>query len=307
MKPKKLTLVVMAAGMGRRYGGLKQIEPIGPNGEIALDYAVYDALRAGFGKVVFVVRREHRDLFREQIGKRIEAHVETDYVYQELDNLPQGFAPPAGREKPWGTGHAVLYCADAVGGPFGVVNADDFYGPGSYVALAKYLSGVSEARKPPLQFCMVAFMLQNTLSPHGAVARGVCETDADGFLENIRERTRIRADGDAIVDESDGAAEMLNPRALVSMNMWGFTPAVFSRLRDAFVGFLQEKGSDPKAEFYLPESVGAMVAEGVARVAVLPSAEQWFGMTYRDDRVHVEQRICGLLEAGVYPEKLWND
>jgi len=307
MTQRNLTLAVMAAGMGSRYGGAKQIEPIGPHGETTLDYAVYDALRAGFGKVVFVVRREHCDLIRERIGRRIEGRVETDYVCQELSNTPDGFAPPPGRQKPWGTGHAVLCCAEAVKDPFAVVNADDFYGPGSYVALAEFLRGVPSTRKPPLQFCTIAFTLENTLSPHGAVARGVCETDAEGFLKGIRERTKIRLDGHVIVDESDGTPEALDPKTLVSMNMWGFTPGVFSHLRDAFVAFLQEKGGDPKAEFYLPKAVGNMVAESDARVKVLPSDEQWFGMTYRDDRPYVEQRICGLMEAGVYPEKLWDE
>ena len=316
---RKPTLVIMAAGVGRRYGGLKQVDGIGPHGEPALAYAVYDALRAGFARIVFVVRESIRDAFRDAVARDIEKRVETAYVCQELDGLPDGFTVPEGREKPWGTGHAVLCCRDAVDSPFAVVNADDFYGRSSYVLLARDLNRASnpkfhppeagKIRNPqlPHDFCLVGFSLKNTLSPHGHVARGICEVGGDLFLQRVVERTRIQEADGRIVDEDDGGAVVeLAPDSIASMNIWGFTPDVFPHLHDQFIAFLQARGSDPTSEFYLPEAVGGMAGDGIARVRVLKTDEKWFGITYREDKPRVQKAIRELVDRGVYPERLWD-
>lgn len=302
--------------MGSRYGGLKQIDPVGPGGETVLDYAVYDALRAGFTRVVFVIRRDFEALFREKIGARYAGRAAVDYVFQSIDVLPPGATPPAGREKPWGTGHAVWCAREAITDNFAVINADDFYGVDSFAQLAKFLS---ERKATDSTFAMVGFKLANTLSEHGSVARGVTTVGANGELSLIVERTGIAA--------SDvGAGRPYSGQEIVSMNCWGFTPALFAGLDVQFREFLGAMGvqvspppterkrdetaavpkSDPmKSEFYLPAAVSNMIARGEAKVRVLPTESTWFGITYRDDKPRVEAAIRELVHAGQYPAKLW--
>ena len=311
-----LTLVVLAAGMGSRYGGLKQIDPVGPGGETVLDYAVFDSLRAGFTRVVFVIRRDFEAVFRERIGARYAGRVAVDYVFQSLDLLPTGATPPAGREKPWGTGHAVWCARDAIGENFAVINADDFYGVDSFTQLAKFLT---ERKTTDRTFAMVGFKLANTLSEHGSVARGVTTAGANGELSLIVERTGIAA--------SDvGAGRLYSGQEIVSMTCWGFTPALFAGLDVQFREFLGTVGvpmgsatsegrrdesakapkPDPmKAEFYLPAAVSNLIARGEAKVRVLPTESTWFGVTYRDDKPRVEAAIRELVQAGKYPARLW--
>lgn len=283
--------------MGSRYGGLKQIDPVGPSGETVLDYAVFDAVRAGFTRVVFVIRRDFEALFREKVGARYAGKVQVDYVFQALDALPPGFTPAAGREKPWGTGHAVWCARGAVQDNFAVINADDFYGADSFAQLAKFLGSVSGA-----QFAMVGFRLANTLSEHGTVSRGVCTTGAGGALQSIVEQT-------SIAPADIGAGKKFSGEEIVSMNCWGFTPALFAGLDAQFRAFLAQVAAgklDPlKAEFYLPASVSTLVAQGEATVRVLPTSSAWFGVTYREDKPRVSAAIAALVQQGTYPAKLF--
>jgi NDP-sugar pyrophosphorylase family protein len=290
-----LTLVVLAAGMGSRYGGLKQVDPVGPAGESVLDYAVYDALRAGFTRVVFVIRRDFETLFREKIGVRYAGRADVDYVFQAMDALPAGVQPPAGREKPWGTGHAVWCARGAITGNFAVINADDFYGADSFVQLARFLEQRESSRT---EFAMVGFKLANTLSEHGTVARGVTTTDANDELRTVVEQTGIAAS-----DVGDGRKYSGNE--IVSMNCWGFTPAVFAGLDVQFREFLATRSEDAKSEFYLPAAVSTMIGKGEAKVRVLPTESTWFGVTYREDKPRVEAEISALIRAGRYPATLW--
>jgi NDP-sugar pyrophosphorylase family protein len=296
-----LSLVVLAAGMGSRYGGLKQIDPVGPSGETVLDYAVFDALRAGFDRAVFVIRRDFEAIFREKIGARYSGKIAVDYVFQSLDALPDGFSVPPGREKPWGTGHAVWCAREAITGGFAVINADDFYGMDSFRQLASFLRPkVSAANRPAqtAEFAMVGFKLANTLSEHGHVARGVTEAGADGALRSIVEQT-------GIAWTNVGPGKTYSGNEIVSMNCWGFTPALFAGLDGQFVEFLQQRGQELKAEFYLPAAVSTMIARGQASVRVLPTESTWFGVTYRDDKPRVETAILALVHAGLYPARLW--
>jgi UTP-glucose-1-phosphate uridylyltransferase len=290
-----LSLVVLAAGMGSRYGGLKQIDPVGPGGETVLDYAVFDALRAGFTRVVFVIRRDFEALFREKIGARYTGRATVDYVFQSLDALPAGFTPPAGREKPWGTGHAVWCAREAVRENFAVINADDFYGADSFRQLAGFLRATPATEAA---FAMVGFRLANTLSEHGTVARGVCTADTVGRLQSIVEQTGIAA-------EEVGPGRKYAGDTLVSMNCWGFTPALFGGLDAQFREFLTARGAELKAEFYLPASVSTMIARREATARVLPTESTWFGVTYREDKPRVEAAIAELVRAGTYPARLW--
>jgi NDP-sugar pyrophosphorylase family protein len=296
----KPTLLVLAAGMGSRYGGLKQIDPVGPSGETIMDYSIFDALRAGFGKVVFIIRKDIEEAFRQTIGARFEKHVPVDYVFQELDKLPAGFAPPPGRTKPWGTTQAVMMAADAIQEPFAVINADDFYGAESYRVLAAHLnSGTPD-------YAMVGFILSKTLSDFGSVARGVCQVGSGGELTGVLELTSIEPDGSGARNTApDGQITPLTGNELVSMNMWGFTPQVFPQLSTEFQAFLEHSGSGLKTECYLPSTVNALVAAGQARVKVLSSSDAWFGVTYREDRPSVVASIGKLIEQGLYPESLW--
>ena len=287
------TLVVLAAGMGSRYGGLKQIDPVGPAGETVLDYAVFDAIRAGFARVVFVIRRDFDALFREKIGARYAGRIAVDYVYQSLDALPAGFAPPPAREKPWGTGHAVWCAREAVRENFAVINADDFYGADSFARLARFLADAQGG-----EFAMVGFRMVNTLSEHGTVSRGVCTSGAGGALQSIMEVTSIAA-------TDVGAGKKYSGAEIVSMNCWGFTPALFPGLDAQFRAFLAARGSEAKSEFYLPAAVSALIARGEARVRVLPTESTWFGVTYREDKPRVSAAIAALIQAGRYPAKLF--
>ncbi len=295
----ELTLLVLAAGMGSRYGGLKQIDPVGANGETIIDYSIYDALRAGFQRVVFVIRRDIERQFREMIGSRFENKIRVEYVFQELDKLPAGFAVPANRTKPWGTGQAILTAADAIPGPFAAINADDFYGANSFHVLAEHF------RSGTVDFAMVGFVLRNTLSEFGSVARGVCSTAHDGFLESVTEITKIERDGTGAVTRApDGKVLRLTGDEMVSMNMWGFTPLLFGELRERFAGFLRSHGTEEKSEFYIPSAVNEIVQARRARVKVLRTPDSWFGVTYREDRSFVVEGIRKLIARGDYPARL---
>jgi UTP-glucose-1-phosphate uridylyltransferase len=296
----ELALLVMAAGMGSRYGGLKQMEPVGPGDETIIDYSVYDALRAGFTKLVFVIRRDIEADFRLGVGRRFEHLLPVQYVFQELDHLPAGFAPFPNRKKPWGTGHAILMAADAISSPFAVINADDFYGRDSFAILAAHL------RQEHPSYAMAGFILRNTLSEFGAVARGVCSEDAGGFLAGVTELTKITRAGEGAVNtDSSGRPRALSGGEIVSMNMWGFTPGIFSHLRREMGEFLRREGQDEKAEFYIPAVVNDLIRRGQERVKVLRTPESWFGVTYREDRPRVIEGLRQRIEAGVYPERLW--
>ncbi|MBN2051473.1 MAG: nucleotidyltransferase [Spirochaetales bacterium] len=303
-----LSLIVMAAGMGSRYGGLKQLDPVGPRGEFIIDYSVHDAMKAGFEKAVFVIRKDFEGPFREQIGRRLEGLMDTEYVFQALDDLPSGHRCPAGREKPWGTSHAVLCCRSAVKSPFAVINADDYYGPSSFQVLGNYLE--SPGKQPGTgEYCMVGFRLENTLTENGPVARGICSVDSDGFLREIQERTNIQRFDDGVRYTEDGETWVTIPAgSTVSMNAWGFTPDIFHALEEGFSRFLDaDTGKNLKAEYYLPTAVGELVSAGKARVRVLSSGEKWYGMTYPGDKPVVRQAIMDMIEQKRYPEVLWGD
>jgi hypothetical protein len=291
----------MAAGMGSRYGGLKQIDPVGPSGETLMDYSIYDAIQAGFGKLVFIIRKDIEDQFKEFIGTRYAKRIPVEYVYQELDKIPAGFSIPEGRTKPWGTTQAILMSTGVIHEPFAVINADDFYGAEGYRALAKHLtSGTPD-------YAMVGFTLRNTLSDFGSVARGVCRVNRDNYLEYIEELTKVEHDGDGAKNtDPAGIVTKLTGNEAVSMNMWGFTPAVFGLLEENFKQFLEQSGSELKSECYIPNTVGALVSSGKARVKVLPTNDSWFGVTYRGDHATVVESISRLVKAGTYPQRLWS-
>ena len=302
---KEPALVIMAAGIGSRYGGLKQLDVVGPSGEIIIDYSVSDAIRAGFGKVVFVIRRDFEAAFREKIGKQVEKRIDTAYVFQSLDQLPNGFALPPERKKPWGTGQAVLICREEISVPFAVINSDDFYGPTSFEGLAGYLRTAVD-RDGVGDYCMMGFILKNTLSDFGTVSRGFCRVSRDGYLEDIHERLKIKKFGGRVAYTEDGDTWIdEDPASIVSMNMWGFTSSVFPELETGFSTFLREKIEIPKSEYLLPKVVGGLVRERKATVKVLPTAEKWFGVTYPEDMPYVQAAIRSLVERGDYPEKLW--
>jgi len=294
------TLLVLAAGMGSRYGGLKQIDPVGPGGETIIDYSIYDALRAGFGKLVFVIRKGIEQPFKEIIGSRFEKRVPVEYVFQELDQLPPGFQVPAGRTKPWGTGHAILVAADAIHEPFAVINGDDFYGAQGFRALAEHLQSGSP------DYSLVGFVLRNTLSEFGSVARGLCKVSANGYLEDVVELTKIEPDGThAKNTRADGQVTALTGDETVSMNMWGFSPRLFAELKEYFVKFFEQNSQDLKSEFFIPSAVNELVSSGRAGVKVLPTNDSWFGITYREDHPRVVANIGRLIQDGTYPERLW--
>ena len=302
-----LTLVVMAAGIGSRYGGLKQIDPVGPSGEVVLDYSVYDALRAGIDRVVFIIRKDIEAEFKERIGGRIERAAETAYVLQSLDQIPPGFAVPAGRKKPWGTAQAILACRDVVASPFVAINADDYYGRTAFEAIAGYL-GREGAEGRAGEFAMVGYRLENTLSEHGTVARGVCEATPDGDLARIRELLKIKRFPDGIKhSENDADWLPLDPASWTSMNFWGFTPDLFDQLERRFPAFLRDNAARiEKAEFLIPEVVGDLIREKAARVKILPTQERWFGVTYPEDRPLFQAAVRTLVDKGVYPRDLWS-
>lgn len=296
----KPTLLVLAAGMGSRYGGLKQIDPVGPAGETIIDYSIFDAIRAGFDKLVFVIRRDIEQTFRETIGVRFEKRIRTAYVFQELNELPEGFTVPPNRTKPWGTGHAILAAADVIQEPFAAINADDFYGANSFRVLGEHL------RSGNPDYAMVAFTLRNTLSEFGTVSRGVCRVSADGYLQSVTELTKIEKNGGAARHvDSTGAIQPLTGDEPVSLNMWGFTPTLFGHLHEQFNEFLKHHGREEKSEFYIPAVVSTLVTTGNARCKVLRTTDSWHGVTYREDRPFVIEGIRRLVAAGQYPENLW--
>jgi NDP-sugar pyrophosphorylase family protein len=287
--------------MGSRYGGLKQIDPVGPAGETIIDYSIYDALRAGFGKLVFIIRKDIEEAFRETVGARFEKRVPVEYVFQSLEDIPSRFSVPAGRTKPWGTTQAILLAESAIHEPFAAINADDFYGAESYRELAGHLTSGSQ------DYAMVGFILRNTLSDFGSVARGICQVSADGYLESIVEMTKIERDGDGGRNtDAAGKVTKLSGDESVSMNYWGFSPRVFDQLRENFEKFLEQNAADLKAECYIPNTVGELVKAGKTRVKVLHSQDSWFGVTYREDRPRVIESVRRLIANGQYPERLWS-
>ena len=305
----KPVLVIMAAGMGSRYGGLKQMDPMDDYGHVILDFSVYDAMLAGFEKVIFIIKKENEALFRQRIGDRMSKKIKVEYAYQELHNLPEGFEVPAGREKPFGTGHAVLSCKDKVHGPFAVINADDFYGRGAFQMIYDYLD--SNEEKDMYQFAMVGYLLKNTLTENGHVARGVCQVDDQGFLTDIHERTRIEKHGDspAYTEDEGKTWEKLPDGTIVSMNLWGFSAGMMGELEKGFPVFLQDnlKKNPLKCEFFLPFAVEELMEEGKAKVKVLKSEDRWYGVTYQEDKGIVMQAISDFKKKGVYPCQLWED
>ena len=296
MKP---TLLVLAAGMGSRYGGLKQMDGVGPNGEAILDYSVTDAIRAGFGKVVFVIRHSFADDFKRVFNKEhFHNQIEVEYVYQELDKLPAGFTVPEGREKPWGTNHAILMAKEVIHEPFAIINADDFYGGDAFKVIADFLCQQEHTQG---NYCMVGYRLENTLSKNGSVSRGVCEIDEQGLLVGMTERTAISRTNNGIeYKDTDGSLHPLTPDTTVSMNLFGFTPDYFGESEKLFVTFLQEKGQEMKSEYYIPYAVNTFIANGYAKMNVLKTTAQWFGVTYKEDRPSVVARLKALHDQGVY-------
>jgi hypothetical protein len=304
---KKPVLVVMAAGMGSRYGGLKQIDPIDEFGHIIMDFSIYDAIRAGFRKVVFIIKKENEADFRSAIGDRISRQIETAIVFQDLHNLPEGFEVPEGRVKPWGTGHAVMSCIGEIDGPFAVINADDYYGSHAFQMAYDYLTAHEDDGK--YRYMMVGYHLENTLTDNGHVARGVCVTDEEGYLQKINERTHIekRPEGTAYT-EDDGATWTVIPQgSIVSLNMWGFTVSILPELEQRFRVFLQENlSSNPqKCEYFLPFVVDELLQEGKATVKVTDTPDKWYGVTYKEDKPQVVAAIRALKDQGLYPQKLW--
>ena len=301
IKPRimKPTLLVLAAGMGSRYGGLKQMDGVGPNGEIIMDYSITDAIRAGFGKVVFVIRHSFEQEFKAKINaEHFGNKIKVEYVFQELDNLPAGFSVPEGREKPWGTNHAILMAKDAIKEPFAVINADDFYGADAFKVIGDYLRGL-EGKKG--DYCMVGYRLENTLSENGTVSRGVCEVDEKGYLKGMTERTSIGRTANGIeYKDDDGSMHPLAADATVSMNLFGFTPDYFVESEKLFVEFLKARGTEMKSEYYIPFAVNTFLANGYATMRVLKTTAQWFGVTYKEDRPMVVDRLKKLHEQGVY-------
>lgn len=298
MKP---TLVILAAGMGSRYGGLKQLDEIGPNGEAIIDYSLFDAIRAGFGKVVFIIRTDFSDEFKSRFEPKLKGRIKTDYVYQSLDKIPAGFTLNPEREKPWGTAHAVMMAKDAVKEPMAVINADDFYGKESYQTMADFLNTSSD----PDEYAMIGYMVSNTLSEFGTVSRGVCHTDANGYLTSVVERTKIKRDPDGIHYYEDDGRYPLAEDTPVSMNFWGFKPTVFQYLEEGFSQFLREHGNELKSEYFIPLLINDNISAGRISTKVLPSNAPWFGVTYREDKPLAQAEIKKLTEKGVYPAKLW--
>jgi len=299
---KKPTLLILAAGMGSRYGGLKQVEPVGPNGEAIIDYSIYDAIRAGFGKVVFVIRESFAHAFKEKFDPKLKGRIDVEYVFQELDKLPKGFSVPEGREKPWGTAHAILVTKNVIKEPFCALNADDFYGYPAYRVMANFLIRSNDEK----EYAMVGYKLGSTLSDFGSVSRGICNVDGNDMLQKIVETIKILKREDKIVSvESNGSETFLSGEESVSMNIWGFKPTVFDILEEKFTLFLKHHRHEPKSEMYIPSVVFDMISEKMATVKVLKADSPWFGVTYREDKPRVIARINQLIEAGDYPEKLF--
>lgn len=301
MKP---TLYVLAAGMGSRYGGLKQLDGLGPNGETIMDYSIYDAIRAGFGKVVFVIRKDFEKDFREKILSKYEGHIPVEVVFQSIQDLPEGYECPADRTKPWGTNHAVLMAKDVIKEPFAVINADDFYGRNAFEVIAKELS---KPRDRKGDYCMVGFRVGNTMTENGSVARGVCTTSDEGLLTSVVERTAISYDkeGNIVFTDENSEVQTLDPKVPVSMNLWGFTPDYFDYSEREFKKFLDKDINTPKAEFFIPLCIDALIKNGEATVKVLDTDSRWFGVTYAADRPGVVEKFASLAADGTYPSPLF--
>jgi len=300
----KTTLLILAAGMGSRYGGMKQVDPFGPSGETITDYSIYDAIRAGFDRFVFVISPKMEEDFKTNYIKKFPANLEVDYVIQAVDNIPEGLTMPADRVKPWGTAHAVLMAKGAVNEPFAVINADDYYGRNSYKVMHDFLVSSSEGK--PGQYSMVGFQLQKTVSEHGSVARGICQVSEEGLLTGMVERTKIYLkDGGIVFEEDNGTVDSLDPMSPVSMNLFGFTPDFFDYATEHFEEFVKENLDNIKAEFFIPLAVNRLINSGQATMKVLETPDAWFGVTYKDDKPRVQQAISELVDAGVYPENLW--
>lgn len=304
---KKPVLVIMAAGMGSRYGGLKQIDPIDEYGNIIMDYSIYDAKRAGFEKVVFIIKKENEEVFKEAVGNRMAQYMEVEYVFQDINNIPEPFAVPEGRVKPWGTAHAVLSAIDVVDGPFAVINADDYYGRNGFQVIYDYLSTHEDDDK--YRYAMVGYQLKNTVTDNGHVSRGICETDEEGQLVSITERTKIeKREGKIAFTEDDGESwTFVGENTLVSMNMWGFTRSILDEIKAGFSTFLEKgiKENPMKCEYYLPSVVSDLLEEERATVAVLESTDKWYGITYKEDKPMIVNAMKEMKEQGIYPEKLW--
>jgi len=299
MKP---TLLILAAGMGSRFGGLKQVEPVGPNGEAIIDYSIYDAIKAGFGKVVFIIRESFADAFKENFDAKLKGKIEVEYVYQELDMLPEGFKLPEGREKPWGTAHAILVAKNVINEPFCALNADDFYGFNAYKAMAKFLTESENS----MEYSMVGYKLNDTLSEFGSVSRGICGEDKNNNLVKIVETLKIIKRGNEIISiENDGSETLLTGNEIASMNNWGFKPSVFEQLEKRFSQFLKTEIDKPKSEMYIPSVVFDLIDDKVATVKVLEANSPWFGVTYKEDKPFVIEKINVLIANNEYPEKLW--
>lgn len=300
MKP---TLLILAAGMGSRYGGLKQIDAVGASGEAIIEYSIYDAIKAGFGKVVFVIRKSIEAPFKEKFAEKFDRLIEIQYVFQEIDTLVDGITELPAREKPWGTGHAVLVAKDAVHTPFAVINADDYYGADAFHQMATFLTTLCSAD----HYAMVGYTLKNTLSEHGYVNRGVCTVDEQGFLISVVERTKIQRDeqGNVFFPDDLGNLQPLDEKVPVSMNYWGFHPSYFEALSRHFIQFVAEQGANPKSEFYIPYVVNKQLEDGEIKLSVLPNNEQWYGVTYQEDRPIVVEAFKKLIEDGIYPPSLW--
>ena len=303
----KPVLVIMAAGMGSRYGGLKQLDPVGNHGQVILDYSMYDARRAGFETVVFVIKKEIEEEFKARVGRRVEGHMDVRYVFQSMDDLPEGYAVPEGRTKPWGTAQAALAARHVVDGPFAIINADDYYGPAAYQEIYNYLCAHQDGER--CSYAMVGYRLRNTVTEHGSVARGVCDVDRDGALVDIHERTVIEKDGDNARYTEDGGRSWTSiaGETLVSMNMWGFTRSFLDEAEARFPAFLDKALAEnpAKAEYFLPTVVDQLIREGRAQVRVLPSEDKWYGVTYREDKPTVTAAIAAMTKSGLYPDELW--
>ena len=304
---KKPTLVIMAAGMGSRFGGLKQIEPVSDKGEIILDFSLYDAVMAGFKKAIFIIKKENEEAFRALVDDRAGKYIGVEYAFQCLDDLPEGYFVPEGREKPWGTAHAVLAAGRLAAGPIAVINADDYYGPGAFQSIYQFLETACDSDK--YDFCMAGYNIENTLTENGYVSRGVCQTSEEGLLREITERTKIQWQGDKIVyTEDEGATWQELPRGtVVSMNFWGFTQSMMKEMEERFPAFLDNalKENPMKGEYFLPGVVDQLIKEGKARVKVLRSQDRWYGVTYREDKDSVVSALQSMKDKGEYPDVLW--
>ena len=304
---KEPVLIVMAAGMGSRYGGLKQMDPVGSAGELIIDFSLYDAVMAGFKKVIFIIKKEMEEDFRALIDNRAGRFIEADYAFQDLYDLPPGYSVPEGRVKPWGTCHAVLTCKDKIDGPFAVINADDYYGSGAFHSMHEFLEKAEDGEK--YDYSMIGYLLENTLTENGHVARGVCENTSDGYLKGITERTKIMwRNGDIQYTENDEDWYSVPKGTTVSMNFWGFTPSMMKEMEERFPAFLDKSlAENPlKGEFFLPLAVDQLLKENKAKIKILTSTDRWFGVTYKEDRETVVNALQSMKDKGIYPEKLWD-